>query len=417
MSKELARLRGRLESLKKECQEIGRIPPRPPGLRAAVGAIGVGIMQRLMFWYAPALQRTIGGLIGAMEETLDLVDRSGPELASEMATGSGDAGLLERRLHEQARALEQERVTTIGIESSLREQLEAFQQFEEQEQRKEEEMGRRLQAYDERFALLRREVLDQAQRLARLLEELRGAQATPAAAPVEAGATDGRGFAGKNPAEEHPALCAALETELRGARPDAQARRKVYLPFVPRDGAVLDLACGRGEWLELLRHEGIAARGVESNRLMAAECRERQLDAEQAEPLEYLARTADGSLGAVTVLRLVEHLAFPELVRLLDEVARVLRPGGTAIFETPNPENILVASRDFYRDPARRRPIPAEALRFLVESRGFGSIQVLLLNPGEESDRLIEDGESAVTHRFNRYFYGPRDYAVVGRKV
>ena len=70
-----------------------------------------------------------------------------------------------------------------------------------------------------------------------------------------------------------------------------------------------------------------------------------------------------------------------------------------------------------FRDPARRRPIPAEALRFLAESRGFGSIQVLFLNPGEESERLVEDGESAVTLRFNRYFYGPRDYAVVGRKI
>lgn len=410
MTKELARLRGRLESLKKECQEIGRVPPRPPGLRAAVGAIGVTIMQRLMFWYAPALQRTIGGLIGAMEETLDLLDRGGPELASEIITGDADAGLLERRLHEQARAIEQERVTTIGLESSLREQLEAFQQLEEEQQRKEEEIGRRLVASDERFALLRREVVDQAQRLARLLEELRGAQTTPAAAPAPI-------ETGRALSDQYLALYAALENEVRGARPDAQARRKVYLPFLPRDGAVVDLGCGRGEWLELLRNEGIAAHGVESNRLMAAECRERQLDAEQAETLEYLARTADGSLGAVTVLRLVEHLAFPELVRLLDEVSRVLRPGGTAIFETPNPENILVASRDFYRDPSRRHPIPAEALRFLVESRGFGSVQVLFLNPGDESERLVEDGESAVTHRFNRYFYGPRDYAVVGRKV
>jgi SAM-dependent methyltransferase len=415
MSKELARLRSRLESLKKECGQIGAIPPRPPGLRAAVGAFGVAVMHRLMFWYAPAIQQTIGGLIGAMEEMIDLVDRGGPELPREIAAGSmgnTDAGLIERRLSEQARALEQERITTIGIETGLREQIEALQQFEQEQQRKEEEIGRRLNAADERFTQLRREVLDQAKRLARLLEEFRSAAPASAAPAIHAGANDGRQFAGL-----HPALYAALENEFRGSRPDAQARRKVYLPFIPRDAAVLDIGCGRGEWLELLRREGISARGVEANRLMAAECRERHLETEEAEPLEYLARTADGSLGAVTALRLVEQLAFPELVRLVDEVARVLRPGGTVIFETPNPENILVASRDFYRDPERRRPIPAEALRFLVESRGFGSLQVLYLNPGDPSERLIEDGESAVTHRFNRYFYGPREYAVVGRKV
>jgi len=397
MSKEMARLRGKLESLKKECREIGHIPPRPPGLRAALGAAGVAMMRRLMFWYTPALERTIGGVIGALEDTLDLLDR---EMPGAFDRGiSPDASPVERQHYEQGRALEQERITTIGLESSLREQIEAFQQFEDQQQRKEAELGRRLDASDERFALLRREVLDLAQQTTPQEQGPKSAAAVPAEYP---------GYA---------ALSAALESEVRGAYAEALARRRVYLPFIPRDVPVLDLHCGRGEWLELLRNEGIAARGVESNRLLAAECREHQLDVEQGEPLEYLARMADGSLGTITALRLVEHLALPDLLRLLDEVARVLRPGGTAIFETPNPANILVASRDFYRDPARRRPIPAEALRFLAESRGFASIQVLLLNPAQESERLLEDGESAVTHRFNRYFYGPRDYAVVGRKV
>lgn len=322
--------------------------------------------------------------------------------------------MLEARLNEQVRALEQERVTTIGLESSLREQIDIFQQFEEEQRRKEEELGRRLEAAGERLQLLRREVLDHAHRLARLAEEVRQAQG---ADHPQAAQDTGSG----EHHDGHPAgdltLYAALENEVRGTRGEAQARSKVYLPLIPREGPVLDLGCGRGEWLELLRQEGIAARGVDWNRLLVAECRERHLEAEQAEALEYLARTPDGSLGAVTVLRLVEHLPLPRLVRLLDEVARVLRLGGTAIFETPNPENILVASRDFYRDPGRLHPIPAETLRCLVESRGLSPVEVLFLNPAGDSERVPENGESAVTRRFNRYFYGPRDYAVVSRKV
>jgi O-antigen chain-terminating methyltransferase len=186
---------------------------------------------------------------------------------------------------------------------------------------------------------------------------------------------------------------------------------------MPADAPVLDLGCGRGEWLELLRQEGIAARGVDANRLQVAECRERQLAAEQAEPLDYLARVPDGSLGAVTALRLVERLPIRQLVRLLDQVARVLRPGGTAIFETPNPDNLLVACRDFYQDPGRRHPIPSETLRFLVESRGLEPVEVLFLNSSDPSAQVPEDDGSALARRFNRYFYGPRDYAVVGRKV
>jgi len=120
---------------------------------------------------------------------------------------------------------------------------------------------------------------------------------------------------------------------------------------------------------------------------------------------------------AVTALRLVEQLPLRKLVRLLDEVARVLRLGGTAIFETPNPENLLMAARDFYRDPARLHPIPAETLRFLVESRGLVPVEVLWLNPADEAERVPEDVESVITRRFNRHFYGPRDYAVVSRKA
>lgn len=427
MSEELAHLRDTFQLLKKQCQEIGQIPPRPPGLRAALGGIGVAIMHRLMFWYAPALQRTIGGLAGAMEDTIETLDRTldrmsrqpgtrawAPAPETRLPPESPHAAVLEARLNEQVRALEQERVTTIGLESSLREQIDIFQQFEEEQRRKEEELGRRLEAAGERLQLLRREVLDHAHRLARLAEEVRQAQG--ADHPQAAQDTGSGEHHDGHPAGELT-LYAALENEVRGTRGEAQARSKVYLPLIPREGPVLDLGCGRGEWLELLRQEGIAARGVDWNRLLVAECRERHLEAEQAEALEYLARTPDGSLGAVTVLRLVEHLPLPRLVRLLDEVARVLRLGGTAIFETPNPENILVASRDFYRDPGRLHPIPAETLRCLVESRGLSPVEVLFLNPAGDSERVPENGESAVTRRFNRYFYGPRDYAVVSRKV
>jgi len=421
MSEELAQLRGRIQLLKKECQEIGQIPPRPPGLRAALGAVGVSLMHRLMFWYAPALQRTIGGLAAAMEDTIDLLDRMGHAPAASRAwapesrppAASVPTTALEVRLNEQARALEQERITTIGLEGSLREQVELFQQLEAEQRRKEEDLDRRLEAADERLQLLRREVLDHAHRLVSLAEEVRQAREGAAIAPPETAPGEHRDAH----AAADLALSAGLESEVRGTRAEAQARSKAYLPLIPREGPVLDLGCGRGEWLELLRQEGIAARGVEGNRLLVAECRERRLEVEQAEALEYLARTPDGSLGAVTVLRLVEHLPLPHLVRLLDEVARVLRLGGTAIFETPNPENLLVAGRDFYRDPARVHPIPAATLRFLVEARGLAPVEVLYLNPAGDSERLPENGDSAVTRRFNRYFYGPRDYAVVSRKV
>ena len=387
MSEELAQLRGRLQALKNQCREIGQIPPRPPGLRAAVGAIGVAIMHRLMFWYAPALQQVIGGLIQTVDDALG-------------TQPGGMEGILE-----------QERLTTIGLESAVQEQADALQQLGEEQRLKEEDLAKRWEAAEERHQLLRREVLENGKRLVRLLDETRRLSQGGTPAPPSTGCrADALGE------EDLEPLYAALENEVRGTRGEAQKRWKAYLPLIPREGPVLDLGCGRGEWLELLRQEGIAAHGVDSNRLMVAECRERHLTAERAEALDYLAQVPDGSLGAVTVLRVLDRLPFPQLVRLLDEVARVLRPGGTAIFEAPNPDNILVACRDFYKDPVRRHPIPSEVLRFLVEARGLVPAQVLFLNSLDAPGRLPEEDGSAVTRRFNRYFYGPRDYAIVAHR-
>lgn len=120
-------------------------------------------------------------------------------------------------------------------------------------------------------------------------------------------------------------------------------------------------------------------------------------------------------MGSVTVFHLVEHLPFRKLIRLLDEVARILQPGGLAIFETPNPDNVLVGSRNFYYDPTHRNPIPSATLRFLVEARGLCQVKVLPLNPCDDCNRVPD--ESPLAQRFNDYFYGPQDYAVVGKKV
>ena len=93
---------------------------------------------------------------------------------------------------------------------------------------------------------------------------------------------------------------------------------------------------------------------------------------------------------------------------------RVRRPGVVAIFETPNPENIGVDSNYFYLDPTHRHPLPTELMEFLFKNRGFQGVELLMLHPWE-SGRVA--GEGQLAERFNAYFYGPMDYAVVGRKA
>ena len=210
------------------------------------------------------------------------------------------------------------------------------------------------------------------------------------------------------------ALYAALEDRFRGRRDEIKERFKVYLPYIKERAPVVDLGCGRGEWLEILSEAGIEAHGVDTNLIQLEQCRARGLNVSDEDFLAHLQGLEDASIGAVTGFHVVEHVPLKPLITLLNETLRVLRPGGVAIFETPNPENVLVGSNYFYMDPTHRHPLPSELLEFLLESRGFEAIEILNLHPWD-SARVA--GESEVTKRFNAYFYGPMDYAIVARKV
>ena len=209
-------------------------------------------------------------------------------------------------------------------------------------------------------------------------------------------------------------LYVELEDRFRGSREEIKERFREYLPYVRESAPVIDLGCGRGEWLELLNENNIQARGIDSNPLQVEQCRARGLDVSEQDVFVYLQTLADESAGAITGFHIIEHFSFNALVMLLNEVLRVLRPGGVAIFETPNPENIVVGSNYFYLDPTHRHPLPTELMEFLFKNRGFDKVELLMLHPWE-SGRVA--GESQLAERFNGYFYGPMDYAIVGRKV
>ncbi|HEX8145552.1 MAG TPA: methyltransferase domain-containing protein [Pyrinomonadaceae bacterium] len=213
------------------------------------------------------------------------------------------------------------------------------------------------------------------------------------------------------------ALYASFEDQFRGSREDIKERFKVYLPLL-REAAIetdiLDIGCGRGEWLEVLKEEGFRARGVELNRAMVEQCRERGLEVEAVEAVAHLQGLPPSSLRAVTGFHFIEHLPFETLIKLLDEIVRVLKPGGMVIFETPNAENVLVGSYYFYFDPTHRNPLPGSMVQFLLESRGLSRVEVMKLHP---ADALTIEGDDELTERFNQYFFGPMDYAVTGRKL
>ena len=223
--------------------------------------------------------------------------------------------------------------------------------------------------------------------------------------------------------EDHllDAIYISFEDQFRGTRQDIIEKQKVYLPYIQKvksnteDFLVLDAGCGRGEWLELLKEQGIKGRGIDRNRIMIKQCEEYGLDVIEGDVIESLRDFPSASLGAVTAFHLIEHLPLDVLVKFLYETARVLKSGGIAIFETPNPENILVGAFTFYMDPTHRNPLPGPMMKFLAEARGLCEVEIMYLNPLDKELKLKED-ESELAKRFEKYFYGPQDYAIIGYK-
>ncbi len=221
-----------------------------------------------------------------------------------------------------------------------------------------------------------------------------------------------------------------LEERFRGLEATIEERLQPYLSYLRDAGPVLDLGCGRGEALALLRQEGIAARGIDASAEMVRTCRERGLAAEEGDVLAALAAQPEGSLGGIVSFHVVEHLQASSLRQLVRLAWRALRPGGILIVETPNPLSLVVAASGFWRDPTHRRPVHPETLQLLFEQAGFAETERLDLHPFPAGDRLPEidvaalPGELAeIGHRVNGLrdrlddlLFGAQDYALVGRK-
>lgn len=212
-------------------------------------------------------------------------------------------------------------------------------------------------------------------------------------------------------------LYASFENQFRGSREQIKEGLKVYLPLLKESGItsdIVDLGCGRGEWLELLRDEGMQARGVESNRAMIDNQSGQGLEIVQADALAYLRGLPESSLRAVTAFHFVEHIGFEVLIDLLDAINRALKPAGLFIVETPNPKNLVVGACNFYSDPTHHKPLFPETLEFILNHRGFARTQLQYLHPVEGSP--FEDGSEAA-QALNSWLFSARDFAIVAWKA
>jgi SAM-dependent methyltransferase len=219
----------------------------------------------------------------------------------------------------------------------------------------------------------------------------------------------------------------AFEGFFRGERDEIRARLADYVPHFRGQAPVVDLGCGRGEFLELLRAEGIDAYGVEGNLHVVQEDVARGLQVVHGDLLQFLAARADGSCGGVFAAQVAEHLPPPVLTEMLKHAYRVLRPGGVMLLETVNPRSVIAVMEVFNRDLTHQRTLHPDTLSFLASAAGFTEVRVELRSPVDPAatlqpvpvEGLPEPAAQVLNEnvaRLNAFLYGPQDYALIARR-
>ncbi|MGB7296640.1 MAG: class I SAM-dependent methyltransferase [Candidatus Aminicenantales bacterium] len=216
---------------------------------------------------------------------------------------------------------------------------------------------------------------------------------------------------------------AGFENRFRGRPEEVQKQLRRYLSYFSKGGPVLDLGCGRGEFLELLRETGIEAAGVDLNGQMVDICLDKGLFCRKGDILETLAARPDGSLEGIFSSQVIEHLPPAYLKRLIELSFHKLGGGGTIVLETVNPLSVFALVQVYFLDPSHRSPIHPQALKFLLETAGFEDAEITYSSP-LESERLQPlpgaDERASILNRnidsLNELLFAPVNYAAIARK-
>jgi SAM-dependent methyltransferase len=376
---------------------IGSVNPRPPGLlNDAIQSIKRSV-ARLLGWHVRGqveFNRTALAAIEAVLEALNENNRVLAQLAEVAAPWSQWRAGIEQRLASTENEL-------------LRALADLKLAFDFRLGQASEEIQRRLWAD---LAILRADferVRGDYERLIHTeLRLIRQRETLPAAAvPVAPTAA---------PPAAVPLLdYASLAERFRGTEEYVRQRQRFYVPFFAGRWDVLDLGCGRGEFLELMREAGVPARGIEISAELVAVCRAKGLEAEPGDLLACLPEVPDASLGGIFCAHVVEHLPPDRLPGAIRAAAAKLRPEGVLVVETPNPECLATFARHFYLDPTHVRPVPAGLLSYYMEESGLGRIEIHRLSPAIEGEPAL----AALPEDFREAFFGGLDYAIVGRKL
>ena len=216
---------------------------------------------------------------------------------------------------------------------------------------------------------------------------------------------------------------AGFEERFRGSEEEVREHQRAYLDCFQDKQPVIDLGCGRGEFLQLMREAGLSARGVDVDTDMVLLCREKGFDVTAADGEAFLAALPDDSVGGIFAAQIIEHLAPERVIGLVQLCQRKLSPGGVLVMETPNPTCLTVFADSFYKDPSHIRPLHPDMMQFLFETTGFEDVELRFSAPVSaaawvpplDAPAANREQFNEGLERLNRLLYGFQDYAIIGR--
>ena len=350
---------------------------RRPGVRGWFVYPVKRVLRKLMSWYVGPFAAEQRAFNAALLQLADELSVRNDELQAALAR-EGD----------------ERRSTVAEAEAALQGRIEREADRVSEQAAKNDQLAARI---DERRRLL----AEVEERLLRI--ERRPAEARPATVAAQPGAAAIEDYF-------------AFESRMRGETAEIRERQREYVDDFRGAAPVLDLGCGRGEFLALLREAGIEARGIDADADMVAYARGEGLEVDQADAIAALEVLDDSSLGGVFAAQLLEHLPPGMLVRTLELCAQKLRDGGILIAETINPLSPL-ALRNYFADLTHAQPLVPETLELLARQAGFAEVDKRFLN--EPAEKLTVPDDPVLARnvaRLNELLFAPLDYAIIARR-
>jgi len=214
-----------------------------------------------------------------------------------------------------------------------------------------------------------------------------------------------------------------FENRFRGSEDHVKHLLEKYLPYFKKEGKVLDLGCGRGEFLELLREKGFEAEGIDINEQMVHICQDKGLDCQVADILEKLVQYEDDTLSGIFSSQVIEHLPPAYLKRMIELAYFKIRLQGSIVLESINPTSVFALVQIYYLDISHQQPVHPQALKFLLESSGFEDVEIHYSAPLEEEMLKTLPGADDLSSllnqnidSLNKLLYAPPNYAAIAFK-